>query len=118
MIRPKQNAIYSLTETAIELVPVLAHIGAWGRKHLPASEELSIQAEILENGGPLLWDQFMRELRQEHLSRPMAEGDGIEKVGPVSWPLILKGMLTFRDPKFYLFFTSTVNGRRAAKTFL
>jgi hypothetical protein len=36
----------------------------------------------------------------------------------VSWPLILKGMLTFRDPKFYLFFTSTANGRRAAKAFL
>jgi pimeloyl-ACP methyl ester carboxylesterase len=36
----------------------------------------------------------------------------------VSWPLIIKGMLTFRDPKFYLFFTSTTNGRRAAKAFL
>jgi pimeloyl-ACP methyl ester carboxylesterase len=47
-----------------------------------------------------------------------AGGEGIEKVGPVSWPLIIKGMLTFRDPKFYLFFTSTVNGRRAARDFL
>src|SRR6266496_3677568 len=27
-------------------------------------------------------------------------------------------MLTFRDSKFYLFFTSTTNGRRAAKAFL
>jgi pimeloyl-ACP methyl ester carboxylesterase len=47
-----------------------------------------------------------------------AGGEGIEKVGPVSWPLIIKGMLTLRDPKFYLFFTSTANGRRAAKAFL
>jgi pimeloyl-ACP methyl ester carboxylesterase len=47
-----------------------------------------------------------------------AGGEGIEKVGPVSWPLIIKGMLTFRDPKYYLFFTSTVHGRRAAKDFL
>ncbi|HEX7882394.1 MAG TPA: alpha/beta hydrolase [Afipia sp.] len=47
-----------------------------------------------------------------------AGGEGIEKVGSVSWPLIIKGMLTFRDPKFYLFFTSTSNGRRAAKAFL
>lgn len=47
-----------------------------------------------------------------------AGGEGIEKVGAVSWPLIIKGMLTFRDPKFYLFFTSTANGRRAAKDFL
>jgi len=47
-----------------------------------------------------------------------AGGEGIERVGPVSWPLVIKGMLTFRDPKFYLFFTSTANGRRAAKLFL
>jgi pimeloyl-ACP methyl ester carboxylesterase len=47
-----------------------------------------------------------------------AGGEGIEKVASVSWPLIIKGMLTFRDPKFYLFFTSTTNGRRAAKAFL
>lgn len=47
-----------------------------------------------------------------------AGGAGIENVGRVSWPLIAKAMLTFRDPKFYLFFTSTANGRRAAKAFL
>lgn len=47
-----------------------------------------------------------------------AGGAGIEKVGAVSWPLMIKGMLTLRDPKFYLFFTSTANGREAAKAFL
>lgn len=47
-----------------------------------------------------------------------AGGQGIERVGRVSWPLILKGLLTMRDPKTYLFFTSTANGRRAAKAFL
>jgi len=47
-----------------------------------------------------------------------AGGKGIEKVGPVSWPLMIKGLLTLQDPKFYLFFTSTANGRRAAKAFL
>ena len=47
-----------------------------------------------------------------------AGGVGIEKVGAVSWPLIVKGILTFKDPKTYLFFTSTPNGRRAARTFL
>jgi pimeloyl-ACP methyl ester carboxylesterase len=46
-----------------------------------------------------------------------AGGKGIDKVGPVSWPLIIKGLLTLRDPKFYLFFTSTANGRPAAKAF-
>jgi pimeloyl-ACP methyl ester carboxylesterase len=47
-----------------------------------------------------------------------AGGKGIDKVGQVSWPLMIKGLLTLRDPKFYLFFTSTANGRRAAKAFL
>ena len=47
-----------------------------------------------------------------------AGGTGIAKVGAVSWPLIFKGMLTLRDPKTYLFFTSTANGRHAAKDFL
>lgn len=47
-----------------------------------------------------------------------AGGEGIDRVGAVSWPLILKGLLTLRDPKFYLFFTSTANGRRAASDFL
>lgn len=47
-----------------------------------------------------------------------AGGIEIERVGPVSWPLIFKGLLTFKDPKTYLFFTSTANGRGAAKAFL
>lgn len=47
-----------------------------------------------------------------------AGGKGIDKVGPVSWPLIFKGLLTRRDPKTFLFFTSTKTGRQAAKAFL
>jgi pimeloyl-ACP methyl ester carboxylesterase len=47
-----------------------------------------------------------------------AGGVGINKVGPVSWPLIIKGLFTLRDPKTYLFFTSTANGRRSAVAFL
>jgi pimeloyl-ACP methyl ester carboxylesterase len=47
-----------------------------------------------------------------------AGGTGIDEVGAVSWPLMVKGLLTLRDPKTYLFFTSTANGRQAAKAFL
>jgi pimeloyl-ACP methyl ester carboxylesterase len=47
-----------------------------------------------------------------------AGGVGINKVGPVSWPLIIKGLFTRRDPKTYLFFTSTADGRRSAVAFL
>lgn len=47
-----------------------------------------------------------------------AGGTGIDKVGSVAWPLMVKGLLTLRDPKLYLFFTSTPNGRRAASQYL
>lgn len=66
----KQKAIYSLTERAIQLVPLLAQMGAWGRRHTPVSKELSIRAQLLEEGGPALWDGFMDELRSLHLDAP------------------------------------------------
>lgn len=72
----KQKVIYSLTEPSIQLVPVFAQLGAWGRRHLPVSPELAIRAELLENGGPELWDTFMDELRELHLDIPRAEGSG------------------------------------------
>jgi DNA-binding HxlR family transcriptional regulator len=68
----RQKAIYSLTEPAIELVPLLAHMGAWGRRHTPASEELSIRAQLLEEGGPPMWSGFMAELRTLHLNNAAA----------------------------------------------
>jgi DNA-binding HxlR family transcriptional regulator len=66
----KQKAIYSLTESSIELVPLLAHMGAWGRRHTPATKELSIRAQLLEEGGERMWKAFMAELRSIHLGAP------------------------------------------------
>jgi DNA-binding HxlR family transcriptional regulator len=63
----KQKGIYSLTEKSIELVPVLAMIGAWGSKYLPVTPELSIRAQLLEKGGPKLWQEFMDELTRLHI---------------------------------------------------
>ncbi|AFL48743.1 DNA-binding HxlR family transcriptional regulator [Sinorhizobium fredii] len=71
----KQKAIYSLTEMAIALVPIMAHLGAWGRRYLPVSEELSIRAQLMEEGGPALWERFMDELRAEHLG-PSGASEG------------------------------------------
>ena len=48
----------------------MAHLGAWGRRHLPVSRELAVRAELLERGGPALWEQFMDELREQHLGTP------------------------------------------------
>lgn len=66
----KQKAIYSLTEQGIELLPVLAQMAVWGRKYLPVTEELGIRAQLLDKGGPALWDEFMSELRETHLGTP------------------------------------------------
>jgi DNA-binding HxlR family transcriptional regulator len=66
----KQRSVYSLTRKGIELLPVLAQMGSWGRKHLPASEELGIRAELLAQGGPEMWDELMSELQEIHLGIP------------------------------------------------
>ncbi len=66
----RQKIIYSLTEKSIALVPVLAHLGAWGTRFLPVSPELAARAVTLEKGGPTLWESFMAELRHLHLGAP------------------------------------------------
>jgi pimeloyl-ACP methyl ester carboxylesterase len=47
-----------------------------------------------------------------------AGGEGIEKVTRITYLDIARGQLTRRDPKEFLFFTRTPNGRGAAKEFL
>ncbi|MGO4403784.1 winged helix-turn-helix transcriptional regulator [Bosea sp. RAF48] len=76
----KQKAIYSLTEMGIALVPVFAAMGDWGRRFLPVTEELSIRAEILADGGALLWERFMEELRFLHLGAPRPEQSVLDEL--------------------------------------
>jgi pimeloyl-ACP methyl ester carboxylesterase len=47
-----------------------------------------------------------------------AGGEGIKNVTRLSHLDTLRGVLTFTDPKQYLFFTRTANGRQAGKEFL
>ncbi len=75
-----RRAAYSLTEPAIQLVPVLAELGWWGLRHRPTTEPLRVRAQILYDGGPQLWDDFMNELRERHLSIP-APDTGRPSVG-------------------------------------
>jgi DNA-binding HxlR family transcriptional regulator len=70
----RQKIRYSLTEAGVQLVPVMAALGSWGRRHMPVSHELSVRAELLERGGPELWDRFMDELREQHLGVPRPPG--------------------------------------------
>jgi DNA-binding HxlR family transcriptional regulator len=78
--RSGQRARYSLTEPAIQLVPVFAQLGSWGLRHRPTSRQLSVRAELLERGGPELWERFMAELRHEHLGTgPRAETPSVRE---------------------------------------
>lgn len=47
-----------------------------------------------------------------------AGGPGIDEVTPLTLRAMLKGALTRKDPKQYLFFTDTANGRQAGRAFL
>ena len=47
-----------------------------------------------------------------------AGGEGIEKVTRISYLDTARALLTRHDPKQFLFFTRTANGRRAGKEFL
>jgi DNA-binding HxlR family transcriptional regulator len=67
----KQKAIYSLTEKAIALLPVIVQIGAWSSRWVPDARKLDAPARKflreLQEGGPRVWARRMDELRAEHL---------------------------------------------------
>ncbi len=67
----KQKAIYSLTEKAITLLPVIVQIGAWGSRWVPDAKKLERPARqylrTLQEGGPAVWNTLMDALRAEHL---------------------------------------------------
>ena len=66
----KQRTIYSLTEQAIALVPVMAALGSWGVRYAPADPTFAARSVALEEGGPAMWEAFMQELRHMHLGAP------------------------------------------------
>jgi hypothetical protein len=69
----KQRILYSLMESGIELVPLMAFMGSRGFRNALPSIELSARAQVLEDGGPQLWADFMDELRHIHLKAPAPE---------------------------------------------
>jgi len=70
-----RRATYSLTEAAIELVPVLIELGLWGLRHRPTTATLRVRAQLLHAGGPQMWSDFMDELRERHLGIPQPPTD-------------------------------------------
>lgn len=67
----KQKAIYSLTEKAIALLPVVVQIGAWGSRWVSEARKLDAPSRKflreIQEGGPRAWAKRMDALRAEHL---------------------------------------------------
>jgi DNA-binding HxlR family transcriptional regulator len=63
----KQRSVYSLTEKAIELLPILVLLATWGTKHLRVGKEYAFRARVLERGGPKLVRKLTAELRRDHI---------------------------------------------------
>lgn len=66
-----QKAIYSLTERAIELLPIVVQIGAWGSRWVPDAKKQDPEARkivrAIQQGGPQAWAKLMTQLRRDHL---------------------------------------------------
>ena len=73
----RQKIDYFLTDAAIELVPLIVELGAWGARWLPTTPELTIRAQLLAEGGPAMAEQFMHELRTIHLDGEPPTDDGV-----------------------------------------
>ncbi|KHL17834.1 DNA-binding HxlR family transcriptional regulator [Mumia flava] len=60
----KQKAVYSLTDSGVDLVPVLATIGSWGAAHCPADPDRVTIVRELDYETPESWKALMTSLRE------------------------------------------------------
>ena len=63
----KQKAIYSLTAMGIDLLPVVAQLGIWGKKYMPVTKVSATTAAQLEKGGPELLKTMKSQPRKQHV---------------------------------------------------
>lgn len=61
------KAIYRLTEAGIDLLPVLATLGAWGSRHRKSDDKLAWIADELAAGGEPALERMKAALRAEHV---------------------------------------------------
>ncbi|RUV32440.1 helix-turn-helix domain-containing protein [Mesorhizobium sp. M7A.F.Ca.MR.148.00.0.0] len=61
------RTVYRLTEAGIDLLPVLATLGAWGSKYREADDKLAGIADELAAGGEAALEKMKAALRSEHI---------------------------------------------------
>ncbi len=64
----KQKANYKLTSMGIDLLPVIAALGSWGRKYLPATKQSASVTLSLEKGGANGLKRLQASLVKAHLA--------------------------------------------------
>ena len=62
----KLKAIYRLTRAGIDLLPVLVHLGVWGKQYRAGDPVLGEMAERLAAGGPDEIARMKQNLKAEH----------------------------------------------------
>jgi pimeloyl-ACP methyl ester carboxylesterase len=94
------DAVTFIRALGVEQVDILAFsLGGMIAQVIALQEPQLIRTLILTGTGP-------------------AGGQGIDRVTRISNLDVARAVLTFRDPKTYLFFTTSPNGKRSAKEFL
>lgn len=94
--RPGQRATYSLTEAAIQLIPVPTQLGARGIRHRTTTPRLRVRAELLASGGPQVQAQFTDELREIHLGHPARQPHVPGR--PNAWPVPMPACHRTKQP--------------------
>ncbi|SDJ90988.1 Pimeloyl-ACP methyl ester carboxylesterase [Lentzea albidocapillata subsp. violacea] len=102
------RSVAAMARDAVAFIRALGHdrvdllgfsLGGFAAQVIAAEEPRLVRRMILAGTGP-------------------AGGEGIDRVTSVTLLDILKATLTFKDPKEYLFFTRTANGRATARQFV
>jgi pimeloyl-ACP methyl ester carboxylesterase len=95
-----QDAVAFIRALGLEQVDLLGFsLGGFISQVIAQEEPRLVQKMILAGTGP-------------------AGGTGIDNVTSITIRDMIKGALTLKHPEYYLFFTKTPNGRRAAREFL
>jgi DNA-binding HxlR family transcriptional regulator len=63
----KLKFIYSLTKKGIDLLPIMAEIGAWGMKYQPYDKIVHGHAEQIVKGGKEVQEVIKKQLAKTHL---------------------------------------------------
>ena len=95
-----QDAVAFIRALRLEQVDLLGFsLGGFVAQAIAQAEPQLVRKIVLAGTGP-------------------AGGEGIDQVTRLTFREMVRGWLTFKDPKYYLFFTGTSTGRAAARAFL